>query len=130
MEFMGIPIQGDINTFTDSMKPRYKLSKRVPDQQMFIYKGSVYGYNVYLQASYSRKSRTVYKVVVQPKNINEDAWLDSLVTHHGDYTPTEYGPLWDKPEGKILLYKLEGYDPVLMYMDKEGLTKFTEEKED
>ena len=129
LRFMGISIEGNITQFTDSMKPRYKLQKRVPDQRMNIYKGYVNGYGVYLQASYSRKSRTVYKVEVHPKNIGEDSWLDSLQTHYGEFQVLDDTKIfWEQPGGKIVWYQPEGYDPTLFFLDNAGLTKFNDEK--
>ena len=128
LKFQGVPIEGNINQFTDNMQPRYKLKKKQGGEQRYIYEGPVYGYNCYLEASYSRKSRTVYKVMVTPKSINQSAWLDSLSTHYGEPIETDRGLLWAPDGGKILFYTPEGYDPVLIYLDSQGLQRFSEEK--
>ncbi len=125
---MGIPIEGTINDFTDAMRPRFPLQKRVGDERYYIFKGTVYGHILYLKAEYTRKSRTVYRVTVEPKHIDQNALIDSLVVDYG--TPEEItgGYRWTMNEGDVLLYTPEGYDPVLMYFDREGLLKYKEEK--
>lgn len=126
--FQGIPIGGNIDTFTENLKPRYKLKKKVGGDHYFIYEGPVFGCNTYLQASFSRKSRTVYKVVITPKNINQMAWVDSLSVHYGEPVDTDRGLLWQRPEGMVLFYAPEGYDCALFFLDQEGNDVFVKEK--
>ena len=127
LSFQGVSIEGDITDFTSRMQPRYRMKKRVSGEYC-IFEGPVFGYTTYLQASYSRKSHTVYKVMVTPKAINQEAWLDSLQTHYGEPVETDKGLLWTRPEGKILFYMPQGYDPVLIYLDEIGVNAFVEEK--
>ena len=94
----------------------------------YLFEGPMYGHNVYVQAYYTRKSRTPYRVVVSPKNIDLIAWQDSLVNTYGEGTQTEQGLLWQKPEGIILYYAPEGYDTALIYLDSQGNNAFREEK--
>ncbi len=128
LNFMNIPIQGDITDFTESMRPRYKLQKKVGDENYYIYRGPFYGHEVYMKAEYTRKSRTVYRVTVTPKHIDQNALLDSLVVHHGAPQETKTGYGWSTPEGIIMLQLPQGYDPIVMYIDRKGAAVFQEEK--
>lgn len=126
--FQGVPMEGTIDQFTERLKPRYQLKRKMGGDHNFIFHGPVFGHDTYFQASYTRKSRTIYKVLVTPKNINEVAWLDSLVAHYGAPEDTPKGWLWQRPEGMILFYTPEGYDCALIYLDAKGNALFKEEK--
>jgi len=128
LDFQGVNIEGSIDTFKDNMQPRFVLKKRVGAENYYLFEGPMYGHNVYVQAYYTRKSRTPYRVVVSPKNIDLIAWQDSLVNTYGEGTQTEQGLLWQKPEGIILYYAPEGYDTALIYLDSQGNNAFREEK--
>lgn len=125
---MGVPIEGNITQFTKQMQPRYKLQKRVGGENYYIYKGPVCGHEMYLKADYSRKTRTVYKVTVTPKFIDQNAFLDSLTVRYGESERTEKGYRWAFEPGEIFLYTPEGYDPVLIYIDRQGTMVMREEK--
>ncbi len=126
--FMDISIQGNITDFTEAMRPRYKLQKKVGDENYYIYRGPFYGHEVYMKAEYTRKSRTVYRVTVTPKHIDQNALLDSLVVHHGTPQETRAGYGWSTAEGIIMLQMPQGYDPIVMYIDRKGAAVFQEEK--
>lgn len=128
LDFLGISIEGDIDDFNSRMQPRFKLKKRVGGENQYIYEGSMFGYNTYLQVNFTRKTRTVYRILVTPKNINTMAWQDSLYAHYGEPVETQQGPLWQKPEGMILYYTPQGYDTALIYLDALGNEAFKEEK--
>lgn len=125
---MGIPMEGNINDFTDRMRQRYPLQKKVGGERYYIYKGTVCGHDSYLKAEYSRKSRTVYKITVTPKNIDQNAYVDSLNARYGEGVRIEKGYRWNAPGGTVLLYMLEGYDPVLMLFDEQGVAAFRKEQ--
>lgn len=126
--FQDIPIAGSIDEFTELMKPRYQLKKKIGGDQYFIFYGSLFGYDTYLQVSYTRKSRTVYKVMATPKSINQQAWIDSLTALYGDPIYTDRGWVWQRPEGMIVYYTPEGYDSALIYLDYAGQEVFRKEK--
>ncbi len=128
LSFFGIPIEGNITNFTTAMQPRYKLQKKKGDEQYYIYKGSVCGHEMYLKAEYSRKSRTVYRITVTPQFIDQNAFLDSLRVHYGEPDDTDKGYRWSSAEGEIFLYTRQGYDPVLIYLDREGVAAYQKEK--
>ena len=128
LTFMGIPIEGSIDSFKDSMEPKYKLKRKVGSENYFLFEGPMFGHNVYIQAYYSRKTRTPYRVVVSPKHLSLEVWQDSLISTFGDPVRTEQGLLWQRPEGMILHYTPEGYDTALIFLDSKGNEAFREEK--
>lgn len=128
LDFFGVSIEGNIDDFSKKMQPRFTLKKKNGGEQNFIFEGPIFGHNVYLQAYYTRKSRTPYRVVVSPKHLDLLAWQDSLVSKYGDPQATEQGLLWQRPEGIILYYTPEGYDTALIYLDNLGNAVFREEK--
>lgn len=129
LDFLGTPIEGNITDFTAKMRPRFPLQKRVGDERYYIYHGPVFGHNCYLKAEYSRKSRTVYKVTVTPKNIDQNALVDSLQLHYGQPEEMQGGYRWNREGGVVFLYMPQGYDPFLIYLDAQGVERFREEKE-
>lgn len=128
LDFMGVPIEGNITDFTAKMRPRYPLKKKVGGEYYYIYYGPVFGHNCYLKAEYSRKTRTVYKVTVTPQFIDQNALADSLSVHYGLPEEAASGYKWNRPGGLVYLYLPEGYDPVLMYLDADGAERFKREK--
>lgn len=128
LDFMGVPIGGSIDEFNDRIQPRFRLKKRVAGENQYIYEGPMFGYNTYIQVNFTRKSRTVYRVLVTPKGINQMAWEDSLHVRYGEPENTRQGQLWQRPEGMILYYTPEGYDSALIYLDALGNNAFKEEK--
>lgn len=128
LDFLGISIEGEIDDFTQRMQPRFRLKKRVPRENYNIYEGTVFGHTTLVQANYTRKSRSVYRVLVTPKHINEVAWQDSLAAHYGEPVETPQGSLYQHPSGIILYYSPQGYDSALIYLDNQGNAIFKEEK--
>ncbi len=128
LEFMGIPIEGNITDFTQTMRPKYKLQKKVSDENYYIYRGPFMGHEVYLKTEYTRKSRTVFRVTVTPKNIDQTALADSMIANYGTPYEIQGGYRWNSPEGDILLLLPQGYDPIVMYIDTQGLSALKEEK--
>ena len=129
--FEGIEVKGDIYEFAAVMqKNRFTLSKRLGNEYAYIFKGTVCGQSCYVQASYSKHSRTVYRIMVQPKNVDLNAYLDSLRVRYGEpYDETERGYEWMLTNGAVMFFTPEGYDPTLVIMDAIGVAAFKEENE-
>ena len=128
LTFMGYPMGGTIGDFTAQVRQRYPLQKKVGGDQYYIYRGSVYGHDCYFKGEYSRKSKTLYKITVTPKQIDENALADSIAAHYGPALEVRGGYRWNVAGGTIFLYTPEGYDAVLMYFDEQGVAKFREEQ--
>lgn len=128
LDFFGVSISGTIDDFSKAMQPRFTLKKKNGGEDHYIFHGAVFGHDMYIQAYYTRKSRTPFRVVVSPKHIDLLAWQDSLVSKYGEPQATEQGLLWQRPEGIILYYTPEGYDTALIYLDNLGNAAFREEK--
>ena len=117
-----------ISDFTANIRQRFPLQKKVGGDSYYIFKGNVYGHDSYFKAEYSRKTKIVYKITVTPKQVEQNALIDSLVAHHGQALEVQGGYRWNVQGGTIFLYTPEGYDPVLMYFDEQGVARFREEK--
>ena len=128
LSFMGHPMGQTIAEFTEAIRARYPLQRKVGGDHYYIYRGSVYGHDMYFKAEYTRKSRTVYKITVTPKQVEESELLDSLMAHYGTPTEVKDGYRWDEKAGTVFLYTPGGYDPVLFYFDTAGVARFREEK--
>ena len=128
LDFMGHPIEGNITDFTAAIRQQYPLQKKVGGDRYYIYQGNVFGNNCYLKAEYTRKSKTVYKITVEPKQIDQNALIDSLVANYGEALEVQGGYRWNRPGGTVFLYTPQGYDPILMYFDEQGVAAFREEK--
>ncbi len=128
LNFMGTSIEGNITDFTAALRPKYKLQKKVGDENYYIYKGPFMGHEMYLKAEYTRKSRTVYRVTVTPKNIDQGALLDSMTVHYGTPEPTQSGYGWSVDGGIIMMHTPQGYDPIVMYIDRQGALTLKEER--
>jgi hypothetical protein len=128
LDFLGVPMGGTIQDFTETVRQRFPLQKKVGGDHYYIYKGSIFGHETYFKAEYSRKTKTVYKITVTPQQIDQTAYLDSLVAHYGDPLEVNGGYRWNREGGTVFLYLPGGYDPVLMYFDTQGVATFKEEK--
>jgi len=128
LDFLGYPMGIAIEDFTQNIRQRYPLQKKVGGDRYYIFRGNVYGHDCYFKAEYSRKTKTVYKITVTPKQVEQNGLIDSLVVHHGQALEVQGGYRWNVAGGTVFLYTPEGYDPVLMYFDEEGVKKFREEK--
>ena len=129
--FEGIEVKGDIYEFSDILQKRgFALKKRLGNELQFIFQGSVCGHNSYVQVSYTKHSRTVYRVLVQPKHISQNDYLDSLRVRYGEESDiTERGYQWMLPTGAVMFFTPDGYDPTLVVMDATGVAAFKEENE-
>ena len=127
LNFLGYDMGVTIDQFTKTIQQRFPLQKKIGGDRYYIFKGSVYGHDTYFKAEYTKKSRTVYKITVTPKQVDQNALADSLIAHHGEAIEVQSGMRWNIEGGTIFLYVPQGYDPVLMYFDEEGVAKFREE---
>ncbi|MCR4994617.1 MAG: hypothetical protein K6A32_04440 [Bacteroidales bacterium] len=129
--FEGIEVKGDIYEFSEVMqKNGYKLKKRLGNEQQFIFQGPVCGHNSYIQASYTKHTRTVFRVLVQPKHVSQNDYLDSLKVRYGEvFDETERGYQWMTPAGAVMFFTPDGYDPTLVIMDGEGVAAYKEEED-
>ncbi len=128
LDFFGVPIEGNITEFTKNMQPRYKLQKKVGDDGYYIYRGPVCGHELMMKADYTRKSRTVYRVTVEAKALDVNAFRDSLAVRYGEPAETANGCQWTREGGMIFLNTPQGYDPTLVYLDQAGVIALREEK--
>lgn len=128
MTFQNVEMGCDIDTFTQRLRPRFELKRKMGGDMYFIYHGFVFGYDTYFQAYYSKKSKTVYKVQVMPKFVNHDALVDSLSAKNGQYVLTDRGELWKNEKGLILLHSVEGSDPAILYLDSKANDLYLKEK--
>ena len=128
LDFMGYPMGVCITDFAKNVRQRYSLERRVGGDDYYIFKGPIYGHNLFFKADYSHKSRTVYRVTVTPQHIDLNAFVDSITVHHGTAEEVKGGYKWQKPEGSIFLYTPEGYDPTLIFLDAEAAKTCLEEK--
>ena len=129
LDFMGFPMGSSIADFTVQIRQRYPMQRKVGGDQYYIYMGPIFGHNTYFKAEYTKKTKTVYKITVTPKNVDQTALLDSLVAHYGEPLEIENGYRWNREGGVVLFYTPQGYDPVLFYIDEEGTAVFRSENE-
>ena len=127
LKFMGYSMGVPIADFTQNVRQRFPLQKKVGGDQYYIYRGNVYGHDCYFKGEYTRKTKTLYKITVTPKQIDQNALADSICAHYGDAMEIANGMRWNVEGGTILLYLPQGYDPVLMYFDEQGVARFREE---
>ncbi|MBQ6432836.1 MAG: hypothetical protein IJJ94_02640 [Bacteroidaceae bacterium] len=128
--FEGIEVKGDIYEFAAVMQKRgFTLSKRLGNEKAYIFKGTVCGQSCYVQASYTKHTRTVYRLMVQPKHVDLNSYLDSLNVRYGQvFDETERGYQWMLPNGAVMFITPEGYDPTLVVMDAIGVAAYKDEE--
>lgn len=129
--FEGIEVKGDIYEFSNAMqKNGFTLSKRLGNENSYIFKGTVCGQSCYVQASYTKHTRTVYRLMVQPKHVDLNIYLDSLQARYGEvFDETERGYQWMLPNGAVMFITPDGYDPTLVVMDAIGVATFKDEND-
>ena len=129
IRFEGIEMKGDIYEFSKVLQSQgYKLEKRESGTRAFIFKGNICGHSTLFQVSYSRRTRTVYRIIAQPKNVALDALIDSLNVRYGQpYDTSNNRYMWQVDAGAVMLSTPEGYDPTLVIMDGAGVAAFKDE---
>jgi len=127
--FEGIEVKGDIFDFSKALQSKgYKLQRRDANARNYVFKGTVCGVSTQFQVSFTRHSKTVYRIMAQLKNIPLDVLLDTLNTRYGEpYDVTTRGYQWQVPAGGVMLGTPDGYDPTLVVMDAQGVAAFKEE---
>ncbi len=129
--FEGLEVKGDIYEFSEVLqKHGFVLKKRLGNESQFIFQGTVCGHSSYVQVSYTKHTRTVYRIMVQPKHVSQNDYLDSLQVRYGEvFDETERGYQWMLPTGAVMFFTPDGYDPTLVVMDAEGVAAFKDENE-
>ena len=127
--FEGIEVKGDIYEFSNVLqKHGFKLEKRLGNDLSYIFKGTVCGHSSYVQVSYTKRTRTVWRVIVEPKHVSLNDYVDSLQVRYGEATDeTERGYQWMLPTGAVMLFTPSGYDPKLVIMDGIGAEAYKDE---
>lgn len=126
-----VTVRGDIYQFADTLKSHgFHLDKRLRDVDSFLFHGTIAGTTCYFQVSYTPTSRTVYRIMAQPKNVSINAYVDSLSVRYGpvfDSKPGSYQ--WMTPGGAVMLMTPDGMDPTLVIIDAQGYATFKEERD-
>lgn len=127
--FEGVEVKGDIYEFSKALQSKgYKLQRRDANARNYVFKGNVCGSSTQFQVSFTRHSKTVYRIMAQLKNIPLDVILDTLNARYGEpYDITTRGYQWQLPNGGVMLGTPDGYDPTLVVMDGLGVAAFKEE---
>ena len=129
--FEDMTLQGDIYQFADTLKHHgFHLDKRMRDVDSFLFHGTIAGTSCYFQVSYTPTSRTVYRIMAQPKHVNINAYVDSLSVRYGELFDSKPGSYqWMTPGGAVLLMTPDGMDPTLVIIDAQGYATFKEERD-
>ncbi len=129
ISFEGIPVKGDIYEFADALRQAgYKLQKRDGDTRSFVFKGTVFGTTQVFRVSYTKRTRTVYRILAQPHNMPSDVLLDSLRRHYGEPADAAGDRIqWQLPTGAVMLATPDGYNPTFVIMDAVGVAAYTDE---
>lgn len=127
--FEGLELKGDIYDFAEALQHRgYKLEKRMGNQQYFLFKGMVAGRSCYFQVSYTKKSRTVWRIVAQISHSENVSFVDSVSTRYGEvFDSNERGYQWMQPTGSVMFMTPQQGDPSLIIVDAEGYLTYKEE---
>ena len=127
--FEGIEMKGDIYDFSKVLqKHGFKQKQRDLNQLFFVFKGDVLGRPEQFKVSFSKKSKTIWRIMVQPHNVPLDEIVDSLTARYGEpYEAIVTSYKWQLPSGCVLLDAHEGYDPNLVLIDAAGVSVFKDE---
>ena len=129
LAFEGIEMQGDIYDFSKTLqKQGYKQRQRDLNQLFFIFKGNVLGHPEQFRVNFTKKTKTVWRIMAQPHNVPVDVLVDSLTARYGEpYEAVATSYKWMLPAGFIQLEAREGYDPNLVFIDGKGATAYKDE---
>jgi hypothetical protein len=127
--FEGVEMKGDIYDFSKILqKQGFKQQQRDLNQLFFVFKGNVLGHPEQFKVNFSKKTKTVWRILVQPHNVPLDELVDSLKARYGEpYEALVTSYKWMISTGFIQLMVPEGYDPTLVFIDGLGATAFKEE---
>lgn len=127
--FEGIEVKGDIYEFSKVLQHNgYKMISRDNNIREYVFKGTVCGISQKFKVSFSKKSKTVYRIMLQPQNVPLDEYVEKLCERYGnEYDTISRGLQWTLPTGAVMLATPEGYDPTLVIMDAAGVERFKDE---
>ncbi len=129
LTFENIEMKGDIYDFAKVLKGQgYKVKQRDLNQLFFVFKGNVFGKPEEFKVSFSKKSKTVWRIMVQPHNFPIDALVDSLNANYGEpYESLDNSYKWMLSSGFIQLMVPDGYDPTMVFIDSSGAMAYKDE---
>lgn len=127
--FENIEMKGDIYDFSKVLqKQGFKQQQRDLNQLFFVFKGTVLGHSEQFKVNFSKKTKTVWRIMVQPHNVPLDEIVDSLTARYGEpYEALAASYKWMLPTGFVQLMVPEGYDPTLVFIDGTGAVAFKDE---
>ena len=127
--FEGIEVKGDIYEFTRVLEHKgYTMVSRDNNLREYVFKGTVCGISQKFKVSFSKKSKTVYRIMLQPQNVPLDEYVVQLCERYGkEYDTISRGLQWTLPTGAVMLATPEGYDPTLVIMDALGVERYKDE---
>ena len=127
--FEGIELKGDIYEFSKVLQRNgYKMVSRDNNAREYVFKGTVCGLSQKFKVSFSKKSKTVFRIMLQPQNVPLDEYIALLCERYGkDYDTISRGLQWTLPTGAVMLATPEGYDPTLVIMDAQGVERYKDE---
>lgn len=128
--FEGVEVKGDIYSFYKILEKRKcKLTSRLRDANQYAMRGFVAGNECDFLISYTRNTRTVYRIMVRPKHVSVPAYLDSLKVRYGEpYDFEDETYKWMLPTGMVMFKTPDGYDPTLVIIDAIGFKAYKEEE--
>ena len=129
--FEDMTMRGDIYQFSDTLKHHgFQLDKRLRDVDAWLFHGTIAGTTCYFQVTYTPITRTVYRIMAQPKHVNINAYVDSLSARYGEIYDSKPGSYqWMTPGGAVMLMTPDGMDPTLVIIDAPGFLLFKEERD-
>jgi hypothetical protein len=129
LTFEGIEMKGDIYDFAKILqKEGFKQKQRDLNQLFFVFKGNVLGRPELFKVSFSKKTKTIWRIMTQPHNVPLDELVDSLTARYGEpYESIATSYKWMLPTGFIQMEAREGYDPNIVFIDAAGANAFKEE---
>lgn len=127
--FEGVEMKGDIYDFSKALQKRgFKLEERDGNSRNYIFRGDVCGRPTQFMVSFTRKTKTVYRIMAQLKNAPITDILAALNAAYGEpFDINNRGYQWQVPGGGVMLGTPEGYDPTLVVMDAAGVAAYKEE---
>ena len=124
--FEGLEVKGDIYEFTKVLQHNgFKLVSRDNNLREYIFKGAVCGLSQKFKVSFTKRTKTVFRIMLQPQNVPLDTYIQELCTRYGaEYDTNSRGLQWTLPTGAVMLATPNGYDPTLVIMDAQGVERY------